>query len=102
MNAAVDDFAFIDQAIPAEQVAADYTATKPTVVSYTIAFDGNGAGGGSTTAQTVTGGQSVATTRNGFTRAGYRFVGWATSPSGQPAYTDGQTVSGLASSPGAT
>ncbi|MGN6428029.1 MAG: LamG-like jellyroll fold domain-containing protein [Leifsonia sp.] len=101
VNASVDDFAFFDQAIPAQQVAADYTATKPTVVNYTITYDGNGAAGGSTAAQTVTAGQSVALTKNGFTRPGYRFVGWATSPSGQPEYTDGQAVSGLASAPGA-
>lgn len=102
IDAAIDDFAFFDQAIPAGQVAADYTATKPSVVSYTIAFDGNGAGGGSTTAQTLTSGQSVALSKNGFARAGYRFVGWATSASGPVAYTDGQTVSDLASAPGAT
>lgn len=101
-NAAIDDFAFFDAAIPADQVAADYAATKPAVVSYTIAFDGNGAGGGSTASQTLTSGQSAALTPNGFTRAGYRFVGWATSASGPVAYTDGQTVSDLASAAGAT
>ena len=39
---------------------------------------------------------------NAFTRTGYTFAGWATSPSGAVVYSDGQTVSSLASTSGAT
>ena len=40
-------------------------------------------------------GVEKALTSNAFTRTGYTFAGWATSPDGQVEYTDGQIVSNL-------
>jgi Listeria-Bacteroides repeat domain (List_Bact_rpt)/Divergent InlB B-repeat domain len=86
-------------------VAADGSFTMPSqnvaikAVSsadqYSVSFDGNGATGGSTAAQQFSYGQSAALTGNGFSRSGYGFLGWATSPTGVSAYTDGQSVSDL-------
>lgn len=102
VNATIDDFNFFAAAIPGSQVAADFAASKPSVVAYTVAFDGNGATGGTTASQTLTSGQQAALTANGFTKPGYQFRGWATSASGAVVYTDKQTVGDLASSAGAT
>ncbi|MHA7270132.1 LamG-like jellyroll fold domain-containing protein [Arthrobacter sp. HLT1-20] len=101
-NASIDNFNFFNAAIPAAQVAADYTASKPTTVNYTVTFNGNGSDGGTTAPQGLTAGQQVALTRNGYTRAGYKFMGWSTRVAGAVEYTDGQTVSDLSTSPGAT
>lgn len=101
-NAYIDNLSFYDAALPAAQIADDYAAQKPAGGQYIVAFDGNGAGGGSTPAQALAAGQAVPLTKNGFTRPGYQFQGWATSPTGQVAYTDGQSVTDLASAPGAT
>ncbi|WP_051389449.1 LamG-like jellyroll fold domain-containing protein [Arthrobacter sp. 35W] len=101
-NAYIDNFNFFNAAIPAAQVAADYTASKPTTVSYTVAFNGNGSDGGATSSQTLGSGQSAALTSNGFSRAGHRFMGWATSASGPVVYTDGQSIVDLSTDPGAT
>ena len=101
-NAAIDDFNFFNASIPGTQVGADYAASRPNVVSYTVAFNGNGASGGATPSQNMPSGQSIALTGNGFTRTGYQFAGWATSASGPVAYRDGQAVSNLTSSAGAT
>ncbi|MFB7324820.1 LamG-like jellyroll fold domain-containing protein [Streptomyces sp. NPDC056190] len=62
---------------------------------YTVVFDGNGATGGATATQPFTYDRSAALTANGFKRDGYGFLGWATSPTGKPAYTDGQNVTNL-------
>lgn len=101
-NAYIDDFEFFNVAIPGTQVAADYTASKPVVVSYTVAFDGNGATGGATASQSMISNQATALSANGFTRSGYQFTGWATSPSGPAVYADGQSVSSLSPTDGAT
>ncbi|WP_328915782.1 MULTISPECIES: LamG-like jellyroll fold domain-containing protein [unclassified Streptomyces] len=86
-------------------VAADGSFTMPsqnvvikavsTPNHYTVAFDGNGATGGSTAAQSFSYDKAAALTANGFTRSGDAFLGWATSPTGKPAYTEGQSVSNL-------
>lgn len=51
----------------------------------TVTFDGNGADGGSTAAQTAN--SNTALTLNGFTRTGYTFGGWATSAANATAGT---------------
>jgi hypothetical protein len=102
VNAAIDDFNFFDAAIPASQVAADFALSQPSSAPYTIAFNGNGAAGGASASESVASGQSVALTSNGFSRPGYLFTGWALSASGPVAYADGQTVSALTSTAGAT
>ena len=53
----------------------------------TVTFNGNGATGGSTTAQSASAATNL--TANGFIRTGYTFAGWATSALGSVAYADG-------------
>ncbi|MFC4242975.1 InlB B-repeat-containing protein [Gryllotalpicola reticulitermitis] len=102
VDAYIDDFNFFDAAIPASQVDADFVATNPDPAHYTVAFNGNGADGGSTASESFTAGKAQALTTNGYTRAGYAFEGWSTTPTGSATYTDGQTVNGLSSTDGAT
>ena len=67
--------------------------------AYTIAYDANGGSG--TTAQTAaTYDADVRLARNGFTRVGYSFAGWATRASGAVVYQPGATVRNLAVSQG--
>lgn len=66
--------------------------------SYTVKFDGNGAGSGSMEAQTFSYDEEKALTKNGFVRGGYTFMGWATdSQAASWVYTDGQMVENLLS-----
>ncbi|QDZ14856.1 LamG-like jellyroll fold domain-containing protein [Humibacter ginsenosidimutans] len=103
VDALFDDVNFYDAPITASQIAADYAATKPaTGASYNVVFDGNGATGGATATEKLTTGLAAGLTANGFTRAGYGFGGWATSPSGPIAFTDGQSVKDLTSTDGGT
>ena len=69
---------------------------------YTIKFNGNGNTGGSTASVVCTVGQSCTLTSNGFTRTNYKFLGWATSASGAVTYTNGQSVTDLSTTGGAT
>lgn len=50
--------------------------------TYTVSFDGNGADGGSTAAQTKYYGQPLTLPQNGFTKAGYTFLYWNTKADG--------------------
>lgn len=61
-------------------------AAKP---SYAVAFNGNGATGGSTAGQTKWYGESLTLRANGFTRTNHTFRGWATSATGGVAYANG-------------
>lgn len=64
--------------------------------SYTIVFDANG-GDGEMAEEAMTYDTEAALTTNTFTRTGYTFSGWNTSASGDgTSYTDGETVSNLA------
>ncbi len=59
---------------------------------YTVTFDANG-GTGFMSAQTFEGGVSQALASNSFTRAGYSFINWNTSPDGSGmSYTDQQEL----------
>ena len=75
---------------------------------YSIAFDANdaqyiGTATGSTASVANVAYNTNATlTSNGFNRSGYTFAGWATTASGDIAYTDEQSVSNLSSTDGAT
>lgn len=62
--------------------------------TYSITFDGNGATGGSMTAQQVTEGDTSTTlTANTFTKTGYAFDGWNTAKDGSgDSYTDQATA----------
>jgi len=69
------------------------TAAKST---YIIAFKANG-GKGAMKAQTIQRGKKTALSANGFTRAGYRFVGWNTKANGKgKSYKDKAKVKNLA------
>lgn len=68
--------------------------------SYTVKFNANG-GTGSMANQSFTYGAAKALTANAFTRTGYTFQGWATSPSGGKVYSNKQSVSNLATTSGA-
>lgn len=66
--------------------------------TYTIAFNANddqyvGEATGSMDDQAATWGNYPTLTSNGFTREGYTFAGWATSPTGVVVYSNGQTLS---------
>jgi hypothetical protein len=65
-----------------------------TINTYSVRFNANG-GSGSMSNESFTYGETKALTSNAFTRQGYVFKGWATSPSGSVVYTDGESVSNL-------
>lgn len=74
-----------------------------TANTYTIAFNGNGATGGSTASMSMTYDVAKNLTKNGFVRTGYKFLGWATNKTATNiTYTDGQSVKNLSSTNGAT
>ena len=83
--------------------------TKWTANTYTIAFNANdaqyvGTATGSTASVSATYDQNVTLTANGFSRTGYTFAGWATTPTGVVTYTNSQTVTkpNLTATPGGT
>ncbi len=59
-----------------------------TANNYTITFHGNGADGGSMSAQTIACDATDNLTANAFTRTGYNFAGWATTSGGAVSYAD--------------
>ena len=59
--------------------------------AYTVTFDANG-GTGTMAPQVVLGGKAAALNTNTFTREGYTFSGWSTTPTGSVAYTDRASV----------
>lgn len=73
-----------------------------TANTYTVNYNANG-GTGTTASSSHTYGVAKALTSNGFSRTGYTFLGWSTSPSATTAtYTNGQSVSNLSSTNGGT
>ena len=70
--------------------------------TYTVTYNANdaqypGTATGSTGNSSHTYDAAKALTSNGFSRAGYTFAGWATTPTGSVAYTNGQSVTNLTS-----
>lgn len=63
---------------------------------YFIAYNSNG-GVGQMSNQVVNVGSSAPLSLNTFTKEGYEFTGWSETPNGPVIYTNGQTVSDLAS-----
>ena len=70
-----------------------------TANAYTVEFNANG-GSGTMANQSFTYGTAQALTANAFTRTGYTFEGWATSPTGAKVYADKQAVSNLTATAG--
>jgi len=60
--------------------------------TYTITFNINGGDGGSTASQTLAPNTTSSLTLNGFTKTGYNFAGWATSPDGEVVYVNGASI----------
>ena len=82
----------------ATTITATFTAN-----TYTVAYNGNGATGGSTANSSHTYNSAKALTTNGFTRTGYTFAGWNTQANGSGTnYSDNQSVTNLSSTQGAT
>ena len=79
-------------------------------ISYTVAFDGNGATDGSTESETFEYDEEKALTANGYSRTGYNFNGWCDAwnsetnacATGAKNYSDEQTVSNLTDEDNAT
>jgi uncharacterized repeat protein (TIGR02543 family) len=69
--------------------------------TYTVVYDSNN-GSGNMDPSGFTYGVSQNLQENTFTRAGYAFSGWATSPAGGVAYNDRQSVSNLTAQPNYT
>lgn len=61
--------------------------------TYTVTFNGNGATSGIMSDQPLEYDNAEQTlTPNAFSRTGYTFIGWATTPDGNVAYSDGKTT----------
>ena len=77
-----------------------------TAITYTVAYNANVTDNsvtGGTASSTHTYGVSQALTSNGFSRTGYTFGGWNTQANGGgESYTNGQSVTNLSSTQGAT
>ncbi len=67
-------------------ITANFTAVEKT--SYSITFNSNG-GSGTMNSQSILEGATANLTTNAFTKAGHKFVGWATTADGAKAYDDG-------------
>ncbi len=68
---------------------------KWAVNTYTVAYDKNSNADGATASSAHTYSIDKALTKNGFTRTGFNFLGWAKSPGGTVAYADSQRVTNL-------
>ena len=67
-------------------------------ITYTVRFNKNNSGATGTMAdQTMTYDAAQALSSNTFNRSGYDFMGWSTTANGSVVYTNGQSVSNLAS-----
>lgn len=73
-----------------------------TANTYTVSYNGNGATSGNTASSNHTYDSSKRLTTNGYVRDGYAFLGWSTSPNGSVQYSNGQNVSNLTTTNGAT
>ena len=69
--------------------------------TYTVRFNANG-GSGEMSDQDFTYNTAQNLTANTFSRTGYSFNGWSTTPNGAVTYTDGQSVSNLTAEDGET
>ncbi len=77
------------------------TQSPFTTFPYTVAFNANG-GTGTMASMPFMYNVAQNLTANAFTNGGLHFLGWATSANGPEVYTDGQSVSNLTQTAGAT
>lgn len=70
------------------------TLTAPALITYSVAYNGNGKDSGSTSDQTKVHGVNLTLRQNGYTKAGYAFTGWNTRANGTgTSYAAGGTYS---------
>lgn len=78
-----------------------YTGTTPNGVhAYTVSYNANG-GTGSMSSTTCGFEYACTLAKNTYTKNGYKFLGWATTPTGAPVYSDGDAAMNI-TSPGKT
>lgn len=77
-----------------------YAIWKP--IGYFVQYDGNGATSGTTEKSSHTYDAAKPLSKNGFSRPGYAFAGWAITPEGDVVYTDEQSAKNLTTTNGAT
>jgi uncharacterized repeat protein (TIGR02543 family) len=90
--------------IPAGSTGDKTFHAKWTAITYTVAYDKNADDAtGATTASAHTYDMAQALSSNGFARTGYAFGGWSAQADGNgTSYSDGQSVSNLTATQGAT
>lgn len=86
----IDFYSEEDFMTPCAMTLKNIRCTDPVSSDVTVTFDANG-GEGTMDAQTLTGGKGTLTP-NAFTKAGFRFAGWALSAAGEKVYDDGAAV----------
>ena len=86
----IDFYSEEDFMTPCAMTLKNIRCTDPVSSDVTVTFDANG-GEGTMDAQTLTGGKGTLTP-NAFTKAGFRFAGWALLPAGERVYNDGAAV----------
>lgn len=86
----IDFYSEEDFMTPCAMTLKNIRCTDPVSSDVTVTFDANG-GEGTMDAQTLTGGKGTLTP-NAFTKAGFRFAGWALLPAGEKVYNDGAAV----------
>lgn len=87
-NGAMDDLVIYNRALSSSEIKALYDGDLKVC---TISFDANG-GDGNMAAQKALTDTTLALPANTFTREGYLFQGWATSPDGPVVYSDGAEI----------
>lgn len=86
----IDFYSEEDFMPPCAMTLKNIRCTDPVSSDVTVTFDANG-GEGTMAAQTLTEGKGTLTA-NAFTKAGFRFAGWALLPAGEKVYNDGAAV----------
>lgn len=92
----IDFYSEEDFMTPCAMTLKNIRCTDLAAQDVTVSFDGNqantkGTVSGTMAAQTLTGGKGTLTP-NAFTKAGFRFAGWALLPAGEKVYNDGAAV----------
>ncbi|WP_280985029.1 leucine-rich repeat protein [Coriobacterium glomerans] len=86
----------VDRRLPYNTVEAAERSCELPAVSYTVAFDGNGATAGATPSTTMVYDVPSRLTMNGFSWAHRAFAGWTSEKDGTgPGFADGQSVTNL-------